>query len=137
MTIPLRAVSVVLLLLAGCQTQPEPGPDFSTKENVVRIRPQRFYTPANQILTPAGRQVELPGLRPQALALSPDGRLLVTAGKTHELVVIEPASGNLLQRVSLPTETNRNAVPNLPSERILQPGKEGELSFTGLTFSPD
>ena len=30
-------------------------------------------------------------MRPQALALSPDGRLLVTAGKTHDLVVHRPA----------------------------------------------
>jgi hypothetical protein len=43
----------------------------------------RTVTPFNQVLTPAGRQVELPGLRPQAIALSPDGRLLVTSGKTH------------------------------------------------------
>ena len=29
-------------------------------------------------ITPAGTQVQLPGMRPNALALSPDGRLLVT-----------------------------------------------------------
>src|SRR5437879_6683129 len=47
------------------------------------------------------------------------------------------ALGNILQRVSLPTETNWRAAPKPPSERILQPDKGGELSFTGLTFSPD
>ena len=33
-----------------------------------------FETPVNQHLTPAGTLVELPGVRPQALALSPDGK---------------------------------------------------------------
>ena len=42
-------------------------------------------------------------MRPQAIALSPNGRLLVTAGKTHDLVVIDPATGNILQRVILPS----------------------------------
>src|SRR6266481_3553998 len=77
-------------------------PDFSTKEVVGRLSTNRLYTPVNQMLTPAGLQVEFPGLRPQALALSPDGKLLVTAGKTHEVVVIAPATGEVLQRVQLP-----------------------------------
>ena len=51
-----------------------------------------FETPVNQRLTPAGRLVELPGMRPQTIALSPDARLLVTAGETHELVVVDPVS---------------------------------------------
>ena len=137
MTIPLRPLFLLLLCLAGCQSEGTADSDFLTKEVVGRTGSQRFYTPVNQILTPVGRQVELPGLRPQALALSPDGRLLVTAGKTHELVVVEPISGNVLQRAPLPSETNQTAVPKPPSERILQPDKPGELSFTGLTFSPD
>ena len=37
--------------------------------------------------------VDLPGMRPQGLALSPDGKILVTAGKTHELVVLDPEAG--------------------------------------------
>jgi hypothetical protein len=36
----------------------------------------RLVTPVNQIVTPFGRQVDFAGLRPQAIALSPDGRLL-------------------------------------------------------------
>ncbi|MBU6402594.1 MAG: hypothetical protein KGS61_19925, partial [Verrucomicrobia bacterium] len=31
--------------------------------------PEHVVLPVNQVLTPAGRQVELPGLRPQVLAL--------------------------------------------------------------------
>jgi DNA-binding beta-propeller fold protein YncE len=91
----------------------------------------------NQILTPSGVQVELPGMRPQALALSPDGRLLVTAGKTHELVVIDPGSGAILQRVPLPSEDEKEQSPAPVSGQILNPDAKGQLSFTGLVFSPD
>src|SRR5207249_1993999 len=58
----------------------------STTQVVGRIGTNRYYTPANQVLTPAGLQVSLPGMRPQGIALSPNGKLLVTAGKTHDLV---------------------------------------------------
>jgi len=61
-------------------------------------------TPTNQMITPAGKSVELYGLRPQALALSPDGRWLATAGRTSELIIIDPASGKVLQKVALPPE---------------------------------
>ena len=77
-------------------------------------------------------------MRPQALALSPDGRLLVTAGKTHDLVVIDPATGKILQRVPLPSgQAIQTLTPDSVSEEILHPDKEGQLSFTGLVFSPD
>ena len=61
-------------------------------------------TPVNQLIDPAGTQVELPGLRPQVVALSPDGSLLVTSGKTNEVVVVDPASGEILDRVKPPSE---------------------------------
>jgi DNA-binding beta-propeller fold protein YncE len=124
-------------LVTGCRTPPPRVAQLSTQDTVGRIGPNRYHTPANQILTPAGLQVDLPGMRPQALALSPDGRLLVTAGKTHELVVVEPQTGKLLQRVPLPSESKLDPTPSPVSEHILQPDKEGQLSFTGLAFSPD
>ncbi len=93
--------------------------------------------PVHQVVTPAGRQVELKGLRPQALALSPDGRLLVTAGKTHELVVVDPATGTIRQRVPLPANRVDEPRPAAPSANILKPDKEGQLSFTGIVFSPE
>ena len=43
-------------------------------ETVGRRGANRTVLPVNQVVTPLGVQVELPGLRPQALALSPDGR---------------------------------------------------------------
>src|SRR5207247_10302182 len=64
----------------------------------------RVITPVNQVLSPAGIQVELPGMRPQAIALSPDGHILVTSGKTHELIVVHPATGMIVQRVPFPSD---------------------------------
>src|SRR4051812_7260186 len=128
--------SLVLLFvvsLAGCRTESY-GP---TRETVGRLRSNRFYTPVNQVLTPTGLQIELPGMRPQALALSPDGNVLVTAGKTHELMVINPVSGTIMQRVPLPSEKDKESTPAPVAEQILEPDKEGQLSFTGLVFSPD
>src|SRR5436190_2321578 len=128
----------LLFALLGCgQLFAQRAPDFATQEPVGRLGTNLYYTPANQILTPAGLQIALPGMRPQALALSPDGRLLVTAGKTHELVVLSPASGNILQRVPLPPEPDTNTASALPTQRVLDPDLEGQLSFTGLVFSPN
>ena len=73
----------------------------ATDEQVGRSGDGRIITPVNQVLTPFGRQVDLPGLRPQAIALSPDGRTLVVSGKTSELVVMDPTDGNIRQRVPL------------------------------------
>ena len=110
---------------------------FTTREAVGQVGPNRWYTPANQILTPAGVQVDLPEMRPQALALSPDGKLLVTSGKTHDLVVLDPATGQIRQFVALPSDKDNSPTPSAVSTHILDPDKEGQLSFTGLIFSPD
>jgi YVTN family beta-propeller protein len=100
--------------------------------------PTRVITPVNQILTPVGIQVDLPEMRPQALALSPDGRLLVTSGKTHNLVVVNPETGDIIEKVPLPTEKkSTNKEPTVVSSHILVPDKEAELSYTGLIFSRD
>ncbi|HWX22798.1 MAG TPA: bifunctional YncE family protein/alkaline phosphatase family protein [Candidatus Binatia bacterium] len=131
------ALALAASVLSACEAQPVHTRDFSTTEIVGRLGENRFYTPANQILSPAGLQVELPGLRPQALALSPDGRLLVTAGKTHDLTVIAPRYGKILQRVPLPPRKSHAPAPGPVSEQILQPDTERQLSYTGLVFSPD
>ena len=57
--------------------------DFAATSETVGCITNGFITPVNQVVTPAGILVELSGMRPQALALSPDGKLLVTAGLTH------------------------------------------------------
>ncbi|MBN2375320.1 MAG: bifunctional YncE family protein/alkaline phosphatase family protein [Sedimentisphaerales bacterium] len=113
-------------LLVGCsldRTQSRTAP-------VGQVSKNRYIMPTGQILTPAGRQICLPGLRPQALALSPDGELLVTSGKNHQLYVIDPLTGEILQKVAMPGDNAK------PSE---EPKKDSDalLSLTGLVFSPD
>jgi DNA-binding beta-propeller fold protein YncE len=119
-----------LILAGSCRT-----PDYSSTKPVGEIGPQTYVTPMHQVLTPAGTQVELPGMRPQGLALSPDGRLLATSGKTQQLVLLDPQTGDIKQRVALPSSKAQD--PNVVSTQILEPDKSSQLSFTGLVFSPD
>jgi YVTN family beta-propeller protein len=112
---------------AGAPRQPD-------TETVGRRGPNRTVLPVNQVVTPLGVQVELPGLRPQALALSPDGSILLTAGKTAEVVVVDPSTGAVRQRVPLPKTKGEGRVS---SENIQKPDKEGQISYTGLRFAPD
>lgn len=97
----------------------------------------RSVTPVNQAVTPYGRQVELSGLRPQVLALSPDGKRILVSGKTSEVLVLDSASGEIVQRVSLPSESRREPVPDQASSNILEPDKKGIASYTGLRYAPD
>jgi DNA-binding beta-propeller fold protein YncE len=106
-------------------------------EPVGRRGTNRVVTPVNQIVTPYGRQADLPGLRPQALALSPNGKLLITAGKSSELLVLDPVTGAVRQRVALPSEKLTEPQPQVASANILKPDKEGQVSYTGLIFSAD
>src|SRR5271170_2614121 len=92
---------------------------FGATDGIVGPTANGLVTPVNQVVTPAGIQVELPGMRPQAIALSPDGKILVTAGLTHELVIVEPATGKILQRVTLPAGKTQDAKP--VSSEILNP----------------
>jgi YVTN family beta-propeller protein len=109
----------------------------TASREMVGRRSGKIILPVNQTVTPLGTQVELPGLRPQGLALSPDGRILITSGKTSELVVIDPSTGAILQRVALPNEGQNEPLPEAPSANILHPDTKGELSYTGLIFSKD
>src|SRR5262245_2334900 len=90
--------AVAALILAGCAAQSHRSSFFSTTERVGRDGPQRVVTPVNQVITPAGIQVELPEMRPLVVALSPDGKTLLTSGKTSELLAIDPATGEIRQR---------------------------------------
>ena len=94
-----------------------------------------LVTPVNQIVSPAGTQVELPRARPNALALSPDGRLLVTSGLTNKLVVVDPAAGKISQVVAFPPDKAQEEAPD--SDENLNTNNTSQLSFTGLAFSPD
>jgi len=77
-------------------------------------------------------------MRPLALALSPDGRLLVTAGLSHELVVVNPVPGQIEQHVPLPADDDTSNRPGgAVSEVVLDPDLKAQMSFTGLAFSPN
>jgi len=111
---------------------PAAGSDI---EPVGRAQTNRFVTPVNQLVIPSGLQIDLPGLRPQAMALSPDGKLLAVSGKTSELVIVDPGSGKILQQIELPAEAQNAPRPSAPSANILAPDKKGQVSYTGLIFS--
>ncbi len=138
---PLR--TAILAITAGlfmaavpaCRKDPPPAPPDT--ETVGVHEGGRTVVPVNQVVTPTGLQVPLAGLRPQALALSPDGRLLAVSGKSAELVLLDPGSGEILQRVGLPAEARDDLVPGTSSENILEPDEKGQLSYAGLVFSPD
>ena len=124
-----------LLMVAGLANALR-ADEFATTDTVGR-HGNAVVTPVNQIVTPAGTQVELPGLRPQALALSPNGKILVTAGLTHELVALDPASGNILQRVALPADKVGDQAGEMRVAAILNPDTKAQMSYAGLVFSPD
>ena len=109
---------------------------FDTTTATVGQVPTGTETPVNQLVTPAGTFVELPHIRPNALALSPDGKLLITSGLTHELVVLDPLSGKVLQHVPFP-KSRQTLSTGKVAEGDLNPDQGAKLSFTGLTFSPD
>ncbi|MGA2244876.1 MAG: beta-propeller fold lactonase family protein [Verrucomicrobiota bacterium] len=128
------------LLLASLAARAEPATDLAgtfdaTTDSVGLHMDGRFITPANQILSPAGYQFEIPAIRPHALALSPNRRLLVVAGQTHELLVLATATGKLLQHVPLPLGQASDGTPLAAG--ILDPDPRAQLGFAGLAFSPD
>ena len=129
--------SLLVLAVFAARLLGEVPQGFSTQETVGRRPAGRVVTPVNQVLTPAGQLVDLPGLRPQAMALSPDGQLLVVSGKTSELLVLDPETGKIRQTVTLPNDKLNEPNPTVVSANILKPDKEGQVSFTGLIFSPD
>ncbi len=112
----------------------ELGPN---QEQVGRSSSDGVVLPVNQRLTPYGIHIELPGLRPQVLAISPKGHTVVTSGKTNELLVLDPADGKIRQRVVFPGDSADETIPEAPSDNVLKPDTEGQVSYTGLVFSPD
>ena len=110
--------------------------DFAATTETVGRHAGGLETPDNQRVTPAGVLVELSGVRPNALALSPNAKILVTAGMTRQLIVLDPASGTILQNVPFPNaSTNLGATSG--SELVLNANLRDKLSFTGIAFSPD
>ncbi len=125
------------LLLVATAFEASAAAPVAIRETVGHKAGGRSVTPVNQTLTPLGRQIELPGLRPQVLVLSPDGSRLLVSGKTSELLVLSPVTGEILQRVALPSEQLNEPQPTVPSSNILKPDAKGQVSYTGLVYAPD
>lgn len=123
---PALGVAIAVFMIGCVREAPGPG-RLVPAEAVGRVEANLYHTPNGQMLTPAGLQVELPGMRPLALALNPAGTLLATAGKNHMLVLIDPADGRIVQTVRLATEDPVNASKT----------NTAQMSFEGLIFSPD
>jgi len=85
---------VVMTVLAQVQAQ-----ELDTLK--VGVQPDgRIVVPTNQVLQPAGRQVEFPG-RPVDLLPVEGGRVLV-AKNLHSLVFIDAATGQVRQTLATP-----------------------------------
>ena len=130
------ATAFALAQVAQGAPSPEAADTFdATKAIVGRQGDDRFFTPVNQIIAPAGIQVPLPGMRPQALALSPDHEMLAIAGLNHQLITVLVRDAKIVQQVPLPSDQTQEGT--LMSPGILMPDVRAKLSFTGLVFSPD
>jgi YVTN family beta-propeller protein len=127
--------ALAALLCGACQEVPQAGLPPPTAA-VGRLPDQRWITPTHQILSPAGRQLDLPGVRPQALALSPNGRLLAVGGSGNDLLLIDPATGTLKQTLALPVDPKGTGSLG-ENATNLAANKWDKLSVTGLAFSPD
>jgi DNA-binding beta-propeller fold protein YncE len=127
--------AALLALISASGRAADEGPDIAAA--VGRSDGDTTVLPVNQIVTPVGLQVELPGLRPQVLALSPDGRILATSGKTNEIVLLDPASGEILGRVRPPADDAVRPAGDDDSDRNLKPDGQAIQSYTGLVFAPD
>src|SRR5215469_5244701 len=90
-------LAAMLASNSACRAETPAGFDETTA--IVGRTADGLETPVNQQTTPAGIQVDLPGMRPNALALSPNGKLLVTSGLKRELTVVDPENGKVLQEV--------------------------------------
>lgn len=137
----MKRVLIVFCILATVivnfgRAQDTPDKLYDATIAIVGHRASGMETPVNQLVTPAGIQVPLPGMRPNALALSPDGKVLVTSGLLPVLLAINPATGKITRRVPFPTEVSDISLQAI-SALILNANERAKLSFTGLTFSPD
>ena len=100
----------------------------------VGIASNRVVLPNSQTLTPAGGTTELPGMRPVTVTISPDGKLLATSGKSSKLVIFNLPVTKAPRFISLPNE--EDLVDKMETNE-LKPDKKGQISYTGLIFSPD
>ncbi|MGE5421174.1 MAG: alkaline phosphatase family protein [Chloroflexota bacterium] len=104
-------ILVMVALFSSCNT----GNEKAVIDLKVGPQPDgSILVPSNQLLRPAGLQIDLPG-RPVDLALTPDGRYLLVKNK-NDLDLIRIADRTVMQTL---------------------PFENGGASFTGLCLSPD
>jgi len=160
-----RRIACGFLIVMAATLQLSAGRDvigalFAPPHAVGHIATNRWALPNGQLISPAGTQVSLPGMRPQVLAFSPDHKLLVTAGKSNGITVIDVASARVVQHVSYSTNRNEVKPPPKPETedkdqlQVEDPAAKPEgtngfsrgnstnssgtqLSFTGLAFAPN
>jgi YVTN family beta-propeller protein len=177
-------LTACFIFVIGCASSRAAGVAFAKPNAVGRTGTNLYTLPTGQLLRPAGKQIELPSMRPQVFALSPDKKFLVTAGRTNGVAVIEVASGRVVQMPTMSTNlAEAKAIaekekkekeslddPNTPGEtggsttnvtgsvssetnsvasRTNRTGRgfgsrtnssggsSAQMSFTGLTYSPD
>jgi len=130
----LSSTTIALLGLFPILGSLEAAPESNWDETAtVGIATNRVVLPNSQTLTPAGTTTELPGMRPVAIAISPDGKLLATAGKTSKLVVMDLPDPGKPRFIALP---NENDPVEVMETNDMKPDKKGQISYTGLVFSP-
>ena len=88
------------------------------------------------IVTPVGHRIDLAGMRPQVLVLTPDGKSLLTSGKTNKLVVIQADTKTVSQTIDFPSK-DQTSEPDIASPNILKPDSAALVSYTGLVCTSD
>lgn len=148
------ACAGLLVLFWGCSSNSRNSSGVLLAGPAAELgEPGRIYVPTGQLLSPAGQQIALPRMRPQGLALSPNGKLLAVAGNNETLLLVQPRTGQTLQTIplsSITTEVRTNKATNVVAEtvekisnvktnstRLVNVTNRADLSFTGLVFSPD
>jgi YVTN family beta-propeller protein len=132
---------LVFLCWLGCT--PEAGRTPLPSARTPRlggVETNRFLLPTGQVVTPAGKQVFLPGVRPQVLALSPDHRVIALAGRKDALILVAADTGSVLQTVPLrfvEVTSESSGVGTNAVVKSVAHTNTATMSFTGLIFSPD
>ena len=130
----------------------------SAAEKVGKLAEGRWLLPTGQIIAPAGRQIDLAGIRPQALTLSPNGKFLAVAGSSKDVLIFDSATGQEISRTTMPGDAKAAEPPKpdaiAPAATPApaadgkkddaasdngepKPDRDGKMSLAGLAFSPD
>ena len=104
-------------------------------KSVEGSNPASIVTPV-AVITPAGHRIDLAGMRPQVLVLSPDRKSLITSGKTNKLIVVNPDTNEVTQTIDFPSK-EQTTEPDISSLNILKPDSAALVSYTGLVYAKD